>query len=173
MHHIYFSQCTCYVVRGRTLGIHQGERPTSLRVVQYVGEGTMPLASLFGSHPTFFHFPHFPLADCAFSGAASWVGGFVYVLGPCGSLQQTPVRLGVSTSTATPTGFYSQKFWGFIFPCWNPGLHGLSRSTVIPPALFACKCGATQSANCHLAGSPLSPGFHLCPFHQSEWMFLL
>ena len=45
------------------------------------------------------------------SGADSWVAGFVYIVGPCGSLQtNSPVRLGVSPVTVTPIGFYSQRF---------------------------------------------------------------
>ena len=30
-----------------------------------------------------------------------------------------------SLSASTPTGFYSQKLWGFLFVYWNPGLGGL------------------------------------------------
>ena len=35
------------------------------------------------------------------------------------------VRLGIFLTTAVPTGFYSQRFWGFISLCWNPGLQGV------------------------------------------------
>ena len=45
----------------------------------------------------------------------------------------SPVRLGVSPTEATPTDFYSQRFWGFLFPCWKPGLCSLSHSPVVPP----------------------------------------
>ena len=31
--------------------------------------------------------PQLPTIKVGFSGADSWVGGFVYILGPCGSLQ--------------------------------------------------------------------------------------
>ena len=58
-----------------------------------------------------------------------------------------PVRLGVSPTVAIPIGFYSQRFWGFISPCWNPGLCGLSRSPVVPPGLSTCKCGTARSAS--------------------------
>ena len=33
----------------------------------------------------------------------------------------SPARLGVFPATATPTGFYSLRFWGFSFPRWNLG----------------------------------------------------
>ena len=54
------------------------------------------------------------------------------------------MRLGVSLTTATPIGFYSQRFCSFLFPCWNPGLCGLSHSPVVLPGLSACKCGNTN-----------------------------
>ena len=53
----------------------------------------------------------------------------------------SPVRLGVSPATSTPTGFCSQRFCGFIFLHWNPGLYGLSCFPVVPPSLSTCKCG--------------------------------
>ena len=54
--------------------------------------------------------PLLPTSKVGPSGADSRVVGFVYVLGPCGSLQQTPVRLEVSPTAATPTDFFSQRF---------------------------------------------------------------
>ena len=59
-----------------------------------------------------------------------------------------------------PTDFYSQRFWSFLFPCWDPGLYSLSCSLVLPPSLSACKCGTTWSVSCHLAMHPLCPS---CP----------
>ena len=78
------------------------------------------------------------------------------------------VRLGVSPATSTPTGFFSQRVWGFISRLWNPGLPGLSHSSVVPYSLAACTYGTTCSAShClawsashHLAMSPLHPS---CP----------
>ena len=50
------------------------------------------------------------------SGAGSRVGGPVHTLGPCGSLQRPPVRLGVSPAAApTPTGVFNQRFEA-LFP---------------------------------------------------------
>ena len=71
----------------------------------------------------------------------------------------SPMRLGVSlAATSTPTGVFSQRFWGFISPCYNPGSWGLSRFPVVPPSLSVHKCGATWSSSCHLASSPLCLG---------------
>ena len=49
----------------------------------------------------------------------SKLGGWVCVHSRTlwGSPTNSPVRLGVSpTAASTPTGFFSQRFWGFIFP---------------------------------------------------------
>ena len=80
-----------------------------------------------------------------------------------------PVILGVSPTAETPTGFYSQRFWGFLFPHWNPGLCGLSHSPVVHPGLSAHKCGTACSAShclsylvlqgqpCHVSSLPWLP----------------
>ena len=81
----------------------------------------------------------------------------------------TPVRLGVSPAASTPTGLFSQRFCGFIFPQWNPGLCGLSHSPLVPPSLSPCKCGTTHSISCPLATSPLYPGC-LSPPLLLVWM---
>ena len=85
----------------------------------------------------------------------------------------SPVRLGVSPTAATPTGFYSRRFWGFLFPCWNPGLHGLSHSQVVPPSLSPRKCGTTSYClarpvtSCCFAVHPLCPASRLRPSYRS------
>ena len=122
----------------------------------------MPLAWLSAG---FQPLPPLPTSKLGPSGADSRVGGFVYILGPCGSPTNSPVRLGVSLAASNPTSFFSQGIWGFIAPCWNPGLHSLSRSPVVPPGLSAHKCGTAHSASCcppqsssHcLTASPLHP----------------
>ena len=40
---------------------------------------------------------------------------------------------------------------------WNPGLHGLSCSPVVPPGLSACKCGPIQCTSHHRAHLVLQP----------------
>ena len=81
-----------------------------------------------------------------------------------------PMRLGVSPAVSTPTDFYSQGFWGFSFPHWNPGLCGLSGFRGVPPSLSAYKHGTAGTAwttsHClacpihHLAACPIHPD---CP----------
>ena len=51
-----------------------------------VQEGTMPLAPLSAGFQSLLPLPTIKLGP---SGADSQVGGFVYVLEPCGSLQRT------------------------------------------------------------------------------------
>ena len=74
------------------------------------------------------------------------------------------VRLGVSPAGAPPTGFYSQRFWGFLFLHWNPGFYGLSLSPFVPPSLSAGKCGTAHSVSTCLLGLV----FHLLPCQKSS-----
>ena len=79
-----------------------------------------------------------------------------------------PVRLGVSAAASTPTGFFSQRLWGFISLHWNPGLRGLSHSPVVPSGWSTCKYGTTHFTSCHLAWSASlhlakSPSYPNCP----------
>ena len=48
------------------------------------------------------------------------------------SPMNSPMRLRVSPSSATPINFYCQRFWGSLSSLWNPGSRGLSHSLVVP-----------------------------------------
>ena len=63
----------------------------------------------------------------------------------------SPLRLAVSPSAATPTGFYCQRFWACISPCWNPALCGLSHSPVAPLGLASCECGTPWTTSCPIS----------------------
>ena len=52
----------------------------------------------------------------------------------CISPTNSPVRLGISPATTILTGFYSQRFWGFIFPCVPTGT--LCFMVCLTPQLF-------------------------------------
>ena len=95
-------------------------------VALYVGEGSeKEQCHLLGSRPTFCHFPHFPQADCTLSGADSRVGGFVYILGLSGSLQQILLwGWEFLPLLKSPQIFIARGSEAFL--CWNPGLCGLS-----------------------------------------------
>ena len=99
-----------------------------------------------GSWLAFSYFPCYPKANCAL---VVLISGWVGVL--CSrslwvSPTNSPVKLVVSPGTSTTTDFCNQRFWGFTFPCWKPGLHSLSLSPVVLPSLYTHKCGTTQSA---------------------------
>ena len=127
--------------------------------------GTVLLALLSTS---FQSLPLLPTSKLGPSGADSWVGGFVYVLGPCGSPMDSPVRLGVSPTASTPTGFLSQRF-ETLFPCTrNLGLSSLSCFPVVPPGLSACGCGTALSVSCCLAHP--SPPAAALPGVLSAWL---
>ena len=69
-----------------------------------VQEGTMPLAQLSAG---FQLLPSLLTSKLGPSGADSWVGRFVYILGPPWvSPKNSPVRLGVPPAATTPIGFY-------------------------------------------------------------------
>ena len=84
----------------------------------------------------------------------------------------SPVRLGISPTAANPTDFFSQRFWGFIYPHWNPGLQ--SNSFPNCSSRFICTqiwdCSLCQLPSCPFqccslcfAVHPLCPAAHLCP----------
>ena len=99
-----------------------------------------------------------------------FLGGRVYVHSRTlwVSLMNSPMKLRVSPTTATPTDFYRQRFWGFISQCWKLGLRSLSCSPVVPSGT-AHKCGTTWSTSRHLAASLLCPGC-LCLPLLPVWM---
>ena len=119
------------------------------------------------------------------------VGGFVYILGPCGSLQWTflsgweflpllqpsqvfqseVLRVYFSTlepwvawSVSLPT--YSSQF--IHIQMWDYLLCQLLPLPVCP--LLPC---LSRSSRHHLATSPLCLAAHLCPSYRSGWMFIL
>ena len=110
-----------------------------------------------------------PTSKLGHSGADSWVGGFVCILGPCGSPMNSPVRLGVSPAASTPTGFFQSEVLRLYFPVLEPWVAwsiSLPRFflPVYPhanmglPPLPAYTVSPTWSSSCCLA---------MCPLHSS------
>ena len=95
-----------------------------------------------------------PTSELSPSGA-DFPGGWVCVLSRTSwvSPGNSPVRLGLSPTTSTPTRVFNQRFEPFSPLHWNPGLCGLSRFPVVPPSLSAGKCGTAYSTSCHLSQS--------------------
>ena len=60
--------------------------------------------------------PPLPTSKLGPSGADSWVGGFVYVLGPCGSLQQTLLGGWEFLPLMQPPQFFTVRGFEALFP---------------------------------------------------------
>ena len=131
----------------------------------------MPIAQL---SPHFQSLPTLPTCELGSSGAYS-LGGWACVCSrtPWAPPVDSPVRLGVSPTTAPPTAFYSQRFLRLYFPCTGTlgcvvclslqffllvYLHVI----VGPPGLPASSSTSSPSlyASCSLATHPLLPA---CP----------
>ena len=145
-----------------------------------VRKGTMPLAWLSTG---FQSCPLLPRSKLGPSGADSWVGRFVYVLGPCGFHQWTllwgwefllpPQPSPIFTARGFEAFFFRAGTLGCvvylaphlflqIYPHENVGLPS-------PPAATL----PAQSSSYLLAMRPVCPGCPFHPFYQSEWMFAL
>ena len=183
MFFFFLSQCDCYLVRGGTLGIHQGEA-THIAEVWCCLWGRGPEGNNVACwvNGGFHSLPPLPTSKLGPSCADSQVGGFVYILGPCKTLQQTPLwGWEFLSSPQTLLEFYSQRFWCFIPLHWNPELHGLSCFPVVSPILCTHKCEIIRSASHHLTnpGTPAAtlpqilsaPAACLCPSCWSGCFF--
>ena len=119
----------------------------------------MPLASLLYSCPTFCHFPQYLQANCPFG--CRCVGGWacVCIRIPWASPMDSPVRMEVSLTTATPTGFTPRVFESF-FPCTGT----VDAQVCLAPQLFLpaylhANVGnlVCQLPHCHESSSPWLP----------------
>ena len=131
-------------------------QPTSLRCDAVCGggvwEGTLLLAPLSAGFQALPRLPTTKLGPC---GADSWVGGFVYILGPCGSLQQTLLwGWEFLPLLPQPPQVFSVRDFGILF--LRTGLYSLSCSPIVPPSLPICKCGTARSAS-HCLAHPGPP----------------
>ena len=104
-------------MRGRALGICQAGQPRSLCCGAICGggvwKGTMPLAQLSDG---FQSLPPLLISKLGPSSADSWVGGFVYVLGPCGSLQLTLLWGWEFLPLLLPPQVFTTKGFDVLFP---------------------------------------------------------
>ena len=171
--------------KGQSLRYLPGwDNPGCCTVVLYVGEGSKRehcclLALLLAG---FQWLPLLPTSKLGSSGADSWVGGFMYVLGPCGSVQRTLLwgseflllpqlpqvfsfrgfeALFTHTGTLGCVVCLVPQLFLLVYLHINVGPHALS-ATASPDPLAT----SLQPVLCTLAA-------HLHPSHQSGWMFLL
>ena len=122
--HIFLSWCTCYVLRGRALGICQGGtiHITVLWCCMWGRSHRGKQCCLFSSWLAFSHFLQYLQANLAL---LVLIPGWMVCL--CSrtlwnSPVNSPVSLGVSPAASTPIDFFSQRFGGRISPYWNPGV---------------------------------------------------
>ena len=131
-----------------------------------VGEGTMLLPRLSAG---FQSLPPLPTSKLGPSDADSWAGGFVYILGPRGSLQQIlPWGWEFVLLPQLPQVFFSQRFWGFYFPALEPWVVW----SVSLPSCFSQFMHMQmwdRLASYRLAASLLCPSC-LCPPLLPVWM---
>ena len=148
-----------------------------------VREETLTFAKL---SPCFQSLPLLPTIKLGPPGADSQVGGFVFILGPCGPLQRTLLWGWEFLLLPQHPQVFTVRDFKALFPCTGTlGFRGLSGFPVVPPGLSARKCGTTQfSRCCHLTHPPGLPVAALlgvfstqtasvCPSYKSAWMFLL
>ena len=185
--HISLYRRTCYIVRGGALGIHQGgaTHGTAFGTVCWGGVrgGTVPFAWLL---PCFQSLTLLPTSKLDSSGADSQVGGFVCILGPYGSLQQTllwgwefllpphphrfllPVVLRLYFSALEPS-----VAWSISLPVY-PYAHMGPPATTLPPPLHP-GCTSPPLLPVWMNVSSLSPwflDFHTVQFSGSTGCFL-
>ena len=142
----------------------------------------MPLVQLSASFQSLLPLPTIILGP---SGADSWVGGFAYILGPCGCLQWTllwgweflplppqppqvfsisclrlffpKLELWVAWSVSLPSS--SSRF--ICTRMWDRPVHNLLPCWVHQPQLCLL-----QSSSCHLSESPLQSAAHFRPSYR-------
>ena len=144
-----------------------------------VQEGAMALAPLSAG---FQPLPLLPTIKLGLSGAASQVGGFVCILGPCRSLQWT-LLWGWEFLLLPPESpqVFSLRGLRLYFPTLE-----LRVGQSVTPSTRCCLTGQLQlcpphSTIRHLAGFPSRsldtrphhPAARLRPCYRSGWMFLL
>ena len=170
---LFLCPCACYVERGGALGIHQG-RATLGAVLWHcmwggVQEGTVLFAQLWAG---FQSLPPLPISKLCPSGADSWVGGFVYVLGPCGCLQQNLPETGSFSCCHNSYRFLQSEVLRLCFPVLEPWVAQFISLPSCSSGLSTLKCGTAQSSSRCLAASPLCPTAHLRTSDWYRWMFL-
>ena len=183
MGHFFLSQCTCYVVKGRALGVHQGRATHTCALWRClwgrVWVGTMPLALLSAGFQSLSRLPTSKLAP---SGADSQVGGFVYVLGPSGCFQWTLLWGWEFLPLPQPPQVFSVRDSEALFPragtlgwgvCLSPQLFLLVylHANVGPPAPPVTTPSAPPAIALPWVLSALAA--HLHPSYRSGWVFLL
>ena len=133
-----------------------------------VQEGTMPLAWLWAG---FQSLPHLPTSKLGPSGADSWVSGFVYVLGPCGSLHRTLLWGWEFLPLPQPSQVFSVRGFEALFPCTGTlgcvVCHAPQSFLPVYPQVNVGLPASTATALPHVLCTPAAC---LCTSYQSGWL---
>ena len=119
-----------------------------------MGEGSeREQCCLLGSPPAFSHFHCYPGANWALLVLIpGWVVGLCTFWDPVGLSNKLSCESGSFSHCHNPHRCFQSEVWGFISPCWSPGLWGLSRSPVAPPSYLH------ENMGLHSLQSTASPG---------------
>ena len=110
--------------------------------------------------------PPLPTSKLGPSGADSWVGGFLYILGPCGSLLKLSCEAGSFSCYPNPHRFFQSEVLRFYFPVLEPWC-GLSGSPVVPPFYPHANVGLPTPAAATLLLVLSTPAACVHPSYQS------
>ena len=147
MSHIFFVWVHLLCSKGwRALGTRQGRATQVMCCGAVCGGGNSAACSTLGQLSVTSPTTH------------KQIGPFCYLF-PCGwvcvhsrTLWVSPmnfsVRLGDSPAATSPTDFYRQRFWGFIFPMLEPWVVWSVSLPSCSLGLSACKCGTSGSSSC-------------------------
>ena len=115
------SRQACYIVRGGALGIHQG-RATHLAALWRCmwGRGQRGINTTCLTLPGFQSLPSLSTSKLGPSFADSQVGGFVYIPGPCGCLQELSCEAGSFSHCCNPHRFLQPKVLRLSFSTQEP-----------------------------------------------------
>ena len=158
--------------------------PLGCVVALYVGRdprGNNAPCSLAWLFPNFQLLPLLSKSKLGSSGAISWVGGFVYILGPCGSLQQTLLWGREFLPLPQPPQIFTARGFEVLFPsagnlgcavCLIPQsfLPAYLLVNVEPSGLLATALPARFASLLHVLSAPAA---HVYASSQCGWMFLL
>ena len=139
-----------------------------------VREGTTPLAKVSAG---FQSLSLLPISKLGPSGGDSRVNGFVYVLGPCGSLQGTLLWGWEFFLPRQPPQVFTTKGFKALFPSCG----SLSSMVCLAPQLLFQVIRRQTWGHCLASSGPPTPALpilstlaaHLCLSYWSGWILLL
>ena len=117
----FLSHCACYIVKGETTAVPQdGATHVAFLWCCMWGRGSRGNNALALLSAEFQSLPLLTTIKLGSSGADSQVGGFVYILGPCETLQQSLCEAGRFSYHCNPHRFFLSEGLRLYFPVLEP-----------------------------------------------------